>query len=90
MSLFDRYRPSTRKAIREDGLRNIEWERSRAEERLRRSEADALAERLGYRIEKYRGEDKYLIRDLHTQVRVAHGLTWRGIESFLKREANDR
>src|SRR5438876_2918168 len=37
------------------------------------AEARELAEQLGYRIEKYRGEDKWLIRDPNTDIRVAHG-----------------
>jgi hypothetical protein len=49
------------------------------------AEARELAERLGYRIEKHRGEDKWLIRDLHTDVRVAHGLTFAGTVAWLER-----
>lgn len=47
-------------------------------------EARRLAEELGYRLEKVRGEDRWLIRDLHTDVRVAHGLTFAGVVQWLE------
>jgi hypothetical protein len=49
------------------------------------TEARELAERLGYRIEKHRGEDKWIIRNLHTDVRVAHGLTFASTVAWLER-----
>ena len=49
-------------------------------------EARALALKLGYRLEKYEGQDKYLIRDAFTDVRVAHGLTFTAVVGWLERE----
>jgi hypothetical protein len=49
-------------------------------------EARALALELGYRLEKYVGEDKYLIRDAFTDVRVAKGLTFEAVVGWLERE----
>jgi len=49
------------------------------------TEARELAERLGFRIEKHRGEDKRIIRNLHTDVRVAHGLTFASTVAWLER-----
>jgi len=54
-------------------------------ERMKVTEARELAERLGFRIEKHRGEDKRIIRNLHTDVRVAHGLTFASTVAWLER-----
>jgi hypothetical protein len=49
------------------------------------SEARALAERLGLRLEKVRGRDEWLLRDRSTEVRVAHGLTFDSVVVVLQR-----
>jgi len=43
------------------------------------------AELLGYKIEKYRGEDKFLIRDLYSDIRYRKGLTLEGVKRFLQK-----
>jgi hypothetical protein len=54
------------------------------------SEARELAEALGLRVEKVRGEDAWIVRDLHTDVRVAHRLTFNALVDLLRREEAKR
>lgn len=54
---------------------------------MKKSEARELANRLGLRIEQIRGRDAWIVRDLSTDVRVAHGLTFESVVLLLEKEA---
>ena len=52
---------------------------------MRVIEAWELADRLGLRIEKVEGRDQWIVRDLATDVRVGHGLTFKSVVALLTR-----
>jgi hypothetical protein len=51
---------------------------------MKSTAARELAERLGYRFEKVRSEDRYIVRDFHRDIRIAHGLTYTGLVEWLE------
>lgn len=57
---------------------------------MKASEARELADRLGYYLVKPEGQEGWSPRDLATDFRVAHGLTFKSVVALLRREEEMR